>query len=239
MSEEKPMNEGSAWVPAIRLSGADRRWQKAADGDLEGAMLPEPTSGSDETLDFAAIFGNDHPVELEIGCGKGAFLVTAAELYPTVNFVGVEVAPPFARAAADRMLRRGLVNVRVMCSDAGRLVREHVRSESLSAIHLYFPDPWPKKRHQKRRIFSPEFLDAVHRALRPGGRLCLATDFHPYYEVMRQTTDIDPRFVRLSEFEWYASGGVTNFEKKYLRAGRTSYRAAFRTVDPEVDAARI
>lgn len=233
------MNEGNAWVPAVRLSGADRRWQKATDDDLAGAMIPEPTPGSKELLDFAAIFGNDHPVELEIGCGKGAFLVTAAELCPTVNFVGVEVAPPFARAAADRMLRRGLANVRVMCCDAGRLVREHVRRGSLSATHLYFPDPWPKKRHQKRRIFSADFLDAVHAALRPGGRLCLATDFHPYYELMRETTDGDPRYVRLAAFEWYGDGGVTNFEKKYLRAGRTSYRATYRTVSPELDARLI
>ena len=136
MMSDKPIPEpGGPRAPA-RLSGSDRRRGEAAVGSHLVAM-------PDAVVDPSRWFGDDHPVELEIGCGKGAFLVAAAEMFPGVNFVGVEVAAAFARAAAARMARRRLSNVRIVAADAGRLVGERLRSESLNAVHVYFPDPWP------------------------------------------------------------------------------------------------
>lgn len=183
-------------------------------------------------VDPRALFANDAPVELEVGCGKGAFLVLAAELYGDVNFVGVEIAAPFARAAAERMERRGFDNVRIVHGDAGHLVERCIPDASLAAVHVFFPDPWPKKRHRKRRVFSPAFLEGVHRVLAPGGMLCIATDYAEYFASMRAMLDPHSGFERCIAYTWRGEGGVTNFERKYLTAGRTSHRAVYARRSP-------
>ncbi len=238
MNERHPINEGKARVTGTRRSGSERR--RSIDPDVlraEGYLIEIPEA--DEHVHPRSFFGNDSPVELEIGCGKGAFLVHAAEACPGVNYIGVEIALPFVYSAAARVSRRGFPNAKVVCADGGRLVRERLEPECLAAVHVFFPDPWPKKRHQKRRLFTAEFVRGVHRVLVPGGVLCLATDFVDYYQSMRSLMDSDGSFERLLAYEWHGGGGITNFERKYLLEGRTSHRASYRKRAVSEEARRI
>jgi len=233
MPEREPIHQGSETGRVTAGGSQEPGSRRRAAIDRHAIEV----AGAD--IHLGSLFEDDRPIELEIGCGKGAFLVTAAEMYPGVNFVGIEIAGAFARAAAERMARRSLSNVRVLIGDAGELVRDRLPSESLAALHVFFPDPWPKKRHHKRRLFSEPFLVAALRVLEPGGRLCVATDHREYYQLMRSLVDANGCFERLVAYEWRGEGGVTNFERKYLRAGRVSYRAAYRKRSPRSDWYRL
>src|SRR5918993_4955775 len=127
-------------------------------------------------LRWAELFGNDNPVELEIGTGKGTFLTEQAKARPEVNFFGIEWANWYFHYAADRLRRNGCVNARMVRAEALYFLDEFVPDESLSVMHVYFPDPWPKKRHHKRRLVQGPFLKQVERVLIPRGRLQVVTD---------------------------------------------------------------
>src|SRR5438552_9682982 len=136
---------------------------------LDVEKLPRP-------LNFAELFGNDHPVEIEIGIGKGTFITEQAKARPEVNFLGIEWARWFWRYASDRLRRNGCTNARTVRAEASYFLHEFVPPASVSVLHIYFPDPWPKARHHKRRLISPKFMPAVQRVLAPGGRLQIVTD---------------------------------------------------------------
>src|SRR4051812_40957479 len=142
--------------------------------------LPKPIS-------WTELYGNDHPVELEIGMGKGTFLTEQAKARPEVNFFGIEWANWFWRYASDRLRRNSCTNARTIRAEAGFFLREFVRPSTLSVIHIYFPDPWPKARHHKRRLIQPAFMPLVERALIPGGRLQIVTDHREYFEQIEPT----------------------------------------------------
>ena len=132
--------------------------------------LIEPAPTTDPgvvAVDWSAIFGNDQPVELEVGSGKGLFLANAARANPAHNFVGVELARKYARLAAERLAKLGISNARVWPGDADILARR-VPDVSLRAVHVYFPDPWWKKRHKKRRVFTDGLVDQIERVIVPG-----------------------------------------------------------------------
>lgn len=192
-------------------------------------LLVRPETGR---LDFPAMFGNDHPVELEIGCGKGGFLVEAAGARPEHNFVGIEIDRALHFYIATRLARRGLANARVMCCDARVLLRDAVADESLAALHVYFPDPWWKKRHHKRRLWTPEFAIECVRVLRPGGRLQIATDVVEYYATMRELLDSRAELERVAADEQAgpadAHDSLTNFERKARSRGGSVWRAEYR-----------
>lgn len=181
----------------------------------------------DGCADWSAWFGRCAPVELEIGCGKGTFLLRQARANPDRNYFGIEWANKFYRFAADRMARWGVSNVRLLRTDAREFVLRRVPPASLAAMHIYHPDPWPKKRHHKRRLVNAAFVDAAIRAIQPGGRLMIQTDHAGYFEqiesVTRDRTDLRP--------VPFAENGVetpaTNYEVKYEREGRAIYRVAF------------
>jgi tRNA (guanine-N7-)-methyltransferase len=167
----------------------------------------------------------ERPLEIEIGTGKGTFLVRQATLRPAVNFLGIEWAGEFFRYAADRIRRRNLENVRILHADAAEFIRFWCAGEAASVVHLYFSDPWPKKRHHKRRVVQDATLREIHRILSPQGELRLVTDHDAlwaWYEdhAARHTDLFDRRgFERLgSECESEIVG--TNFERKYAREGR-------------------
>src|SRR5215217_4526832 len=143
--------------------------------DLEGGSAP---------VSWAAIFGNDHPVELEVGSGKGLFLANAGMANPERNFLGVELARKYARRAAERVAKKGLANVRVLPGDAKLFLARYVPPRSLRAVHVYFPDPWWKKRHRKRRVFGEPLVADIERGLEPGGELRVATDVEEYFGVI-------------------------------------------------------
>jgi tRNA (guanine-N7-)-methyltransferase len=198
--------------------------------DPEPVTLAFPTA----PLDWSTVFGDDRPVELEVGSGKGLFLVNAAARSPDRNFVGIELARKYAGKAADRVARRGLTNVRVCAGDARRFLAEFVPPRSLAAVHIYFPDPWWKKRHKKRRVFTDEFVNDVARALVPGGDFWMATDVQEYFEVMRALMAGHPDFQNQPSPEptepEHDLDYLTNFERKYRIEGRSIFRAHDRLI---------
>jgi|CXWL01.1.fsa_nt_gi tRNA (guanine-N7-)-methyltransferase len=191
------------------------------------AVSPESLG---EAADLPALFGNDHPVELEIGCGKGGFLLRQAQAHPDRNYLGIEWANEFYKFSADRMARWGLTNVRIMRTDAKHFLMHRLPAACLSALHVYHPDPWPKKRHHKRRLFSPDFMAAVVRVLRPEGRLAIQTDHAEYFEQIQQVVAARPELTPIAfdnaDFGASDEGVKTNFEIKYEREGRPIYRLA-------------
>jgi tRNA (guanine-N7-)-methyltransferase len=205
---------------------------------LRPNLQPEPNllAVPDEAgkLNFADIFGNDHPVELEIGSGKGTFLVAIAEARPEHNYIGIEWAKQYAEFAADRLRRHNLSNTRMVYGDASWWVRCHVPDNALTALHIYFPDPWPKTRHHKRRLIQLPFLKEVHRMLIPGGKLRLVTDHADYFAHMQQTLNAQKDLVvipfdspvPLKENAPPGSIVGTNFERKYIAEGRTFHATA-------------
>src|SRR3954471_14719996 len=149
-------------------------------------LIPQPTGldapAHPKPLDWRQLFGNDHPVELEIGMGKGTFLTEQAKARPDVNFFGIEWANWFWRYASDRLRRNGCTNARAVRAEALFFLREHVPDASISVLHVYFPDPWPKKRHHKRRLVQEPFMQQAKRVLAPRGRLQIVTDHQGYFE---------------------------------------------------------
>lgn len=190
---------------------------------LDVEKLPKP-------LNWAELFGNDHPVELEIGSGKGTFLTEQAKGRPEVNFFGIEWARWFWRSASDRLRRHNCLNARMVRAEANFFLTEYVPEANLSVLHIYFPDPWPKARHHKRRLIQPKFMPLVLRVLKPGGRLQVVTDHQGYFE-----ENIEPsvRGSALHVVDYNRPGSAaegefvgTNFERKYRREGRPFYAIA-------------
>jgi tRNA (guanine-N7-)-methyltransferase len=180
-------------------------------------------------IDWRELFGNDHPVELEIGMGKGTFITDQARARPEVNFFGIEWANWFWHYASDRLRRNECNNVRTIRAEAGYFLREFVPPLSLAVIHIYFPDPWPKAKHNKRRLIQPSFLELVERVLLPGGQLRIVTDHLDYFQqidsVIRQSSlhPIDYAApISAADGEFVG----TNFERKYRREGRPFHSIA-------------
>jgi tRNA (guanine-N7-)-methyltransferase len=184
------------------------------------------------TVDFHRIFGNDRPVEVEIGSGKGGFLVEAARARPGHNFLGIEYMGKFAMYIADRAARHGLTNIRVLSVDAGHLFIHRMPPASIDVLHIYHPDPWPKKRHHKRRLFQPAFVDAAIRSLKPAGHWYIQTDHPEYFEVMRVVTLDRPQLEPIDFAGPKAAVDSpvlqTNFAVRYGQDGESIYQLAFR-----------
>jgi tRNA (guanine-N7-)-methyltransferase len=195
---------------------------------IDDIMVPPPAPG--EMLDFAAMFGGPRAVEMEIGTGKGGFLLSRARAHPERGFLGLEWASKIYRYAADRMARWGVANVRLMRADARHLMIHHVPPGSLTMLHIYHPDPWPKKRHHKRRLIQPAFVAAAVEALVPGGRIAIQTDHAEYFEHIRNVIHAEPRLAEVP-FDVPEAGVIegrvqTNYEIKYLREGRAIFQLA-------------
>src|SRR5262245_6447445 len=169
-------------------------------------------------IDWAALFGNANPVEVEVGMGKGLFLLTQALARPDMNFFGIEVVRKYQLYAATRFAIRKLANVRTSCADAKRLLHDFVSAGSVSAVHVLFPDPWWKLRHRKRRVFTQAFAADAARVLTPGGRLHIASDVEEYFGVMAKIVKGMTAFRETESNESRESleevGFQTNFERK-------------------------
>jgi tRNA (guanine-N7-)-methyltransferase len=186
-----------------------------------------------EAVDWLKVFGAEGPVEVEIGIGKGRFLIAAAAARPGVLHLGVEWANKYLRIAESRAVKRGLKNIRFVRVDAREMVHNAIPSGSVSAYYIFYPDPWPKKRHQKRRFLQKETALHLSRTLEPGGMLHVATDHEEYWESIEPLLDRHAAFERLAEFggprfPLEVDGLMTNFEEKYLKQGRRRFRASWR-----------
>ena len=131
--------------------------------------------------DAAALFGRPGPLEVEVGSGKGLFLRTAAAAQPDVNYLGIEVSRKYGRLAAAGLAKQHLANARLVVADAARVLAEVLPDDSVRAVHVYFPDPWWKRRHHKRRLMRASFMRDVQRVLLPGGALHFWTDVEDYF----------------------------------------------------------
>jgi tRNA (guanine-N7-)-methyltransferase len=183
-----------------------------------------------QPLSWAALFGNDRPVEVEIGTGKAGFLLRRARARPERNFLGIEWANEFYRYAVDRMQRWQVPNVRLLRADASHFIRAVCPPESLTALHVYHPDPWPKRRHWKRRLFQPLFVEAAVRCLLQHGHWAVQTDHAEYAEIIRGLLVGHPELHEAPfddpEFGVEACRVATNFEIKYVKEGRQLYQIA-------------
>ena len=192
---------------------------------IEREGLPPFDAGP---IDLRRWFATDRvalPLEIEIGSGKGTFLVQQAALTPQVNYIGIEYARAFWRYAADRCRRHGLDNVRLVHTEADLFLRNYVPDACLRCVHIYFPDPWPKKRHHKRRLIQTPFLHTLARVLEPAGDVRIATDHTGYFEwMLEHVAAVDDLFEQFP-FDTPRAAGEgelvgTNFERKYRREGR-------------------
>lgn len=175
------------------------------------------------------------PFELEIGSGKGTFLLQEAPAHPETNFLGIEYAGEFYRYAADRIRRTGIANVRMLYADAGEFVAHWLADGSCRVVHLYFSDPWPKARHHKRRVVQDASLAQFHRVLRPGGELRLVTDHDELWAWYQVHAGRNAHLFEQCEFARPASAAAgevvgTNFERKYKREGRPFHAMTLRRI---------
>jgi len=192
--------------------------------------IEQPDEGA--IVDPMAWYDSPGPWELEIGCGKGSFLLSRARDNPHIRMLGIEWANKYYRYTVDRMARWQQTNVRVMRTDAKIFVMRHLPPKCLDALHIYHPDPWPKKRHHKRRLIQTDFADAVSALLKPGAVWHLQTDHREYADQMQdvlcQRTDLeqqhDQSIANVAGPEWEG----TNFQIKYAREGRPIYHFAFK-----------
>lgn len=196
---------------------------------LADIVVEPPADGV--VVDPMAWFDSPGPFEIEIGCGKGGFLLNRARAHPHLRMLGIEWASKYFRYCSDRMARWGLSNVRVMRADARYFVLHHLPPACVSALHLYHPDPWPKKRHHKRRLVQPDFVEAAVRALQPGAQWLIQSDHEEYFEIILALLDQRTELVKVVWDEAEAKPGVdwqgTNFEIKYTREGRAIYQVAY------------
>lgn len=199
-----------------------RKLNTAGWGILARELPPHDEGRIDPRTWFAR---TDAPLEIEIGSGKGTFLVQQAALQRDTNFLGIELAGEFYRYAADRMRRHGLENVRMLCGDATEFIRFWCPDGIAQVVHLYFSDPWPKKRHHKRRVIQDSSLKEIHRVLRAGGELRVVTDHEKLRSWYEEHTARNEHLFERHSFETPQSAVGdeivgTNFERKFAREGR-------------------
>ena len=192
----------------------------------------DPYLDDEQRLDWPKLYGNDQPVQLDIGCGRGMFLVNAGTAAPQTNWLGMEVDYKEARHGARRLQKRELPNVRILGGDARYALDTFVHPGSVEAAHVYFPDPWWKRKHKRRRLFTEAFVTQLATVVRPGGLVHSWTDVEDYFTVISTLMNHDPRFETLPPpAERTAEHDLdyqTSFERKKRKAGSTIYRGRWR-----------
>ena len=182
-----------------------------------------------ERSDFAAAFARSAPLVIEIGFGMGDATAQIAAARADTNFLGIEVHPPGVGALLQRIEERGLTNVRIVQHDAVEVLEQMVAPASLAGVLVFFPDPWHKKRHHKRRLIQPAFVALLASRLAPGGYLHCATDWQPYAEQMLEVLSAEPLLA--NRFDGYAPRPdyrpLTKFENRGLKLGHGVWDLVF------------
>ena len=187
--------------------------------------LPNPCNSQ-------TLFGREAPLEIEVGSGKGLFMQNATVANPTHNFLGIEVSQKYARFAASRLAKRNVTNGLMAHGDGLRVFRELVEDSTLAAVHVYFPDPWWKARHHKRRVLNEPFLKDVVRTLTPGGKLHFWTDVKAYYdatlELIAECIPLEGPLAVAESAPEHDLDYRTHFERRTRLNGEPVYRCEFR-----------
>ncbi len=185
----------------------------------------------EERPDWPGLFQNGHPLKLEIGFGNGAFLIDMAVCEPQSNFIGMDFYHKGIRKVFTRMDRLHLKNIRVAYGNAGEKIPILFEEGELSEVFINFPDPWPKKRHHKRRLIKPHFVETLAGKLAPGGKVRIATDFEPYALEILAVMKADARFSNPHEKPGFLHERndvpKTKYEKSFLDAGKKIYYFEF------------
>jgi len=235
MKEQKPVHENSARrsvrsfvLRAGRLTDGQRR-------ALDELWPRFGVMDDQNVLDFEVLFGNDHPVIMEIGFGDGDVTWQMASAHSEENYLGVEVHQPGVGRLLMKLEQERIDNVRIARADAVELLRERIPAGSLSGVRIYFPDPWPKKRHHKRRIVQRPFIGLLAKKMKSGAILHMATDWEPYARHMMEVMHGSPEFENLSpsgdvcpQPEWRPR---TKYERRGERLGHTVYDLVYRRIN--------
>ena len=201
--------------------------------DLSSALkLPEELP---KPWDAATLFGRSAPLELEIGSGRGLFISNAAGQFPHHNFLGVEIGVKYARYCADLLIRQHRTNAIIVCGDAALVLQHTIPCETLTAVHVYFPDPWWKRAHRKRRVLRPEVLQLIESRLMPGGTLHFWTDVEEYFtstlHLLAKTTTLQGPFEVPEQEAENEMDYHTHFERRTRLGGEKVYRAMYKKGD--------
>lgn len=190
-----------------------------------------PANASAQRIDFAAVFARPAPRMIEIGFGAGEALLEFARQHPQMNCLGIEVHPPGVGHLLLDLEEAKITNVRVVAQDAVEVLRDRIAPASIDLIHIFFPDPWPKKRHHKRRLIQPAFARLLASMLVPGGVLRLATDWEHYAHHMRDVLDSSTELHNLSPTSDFmpreTSRVLTRFERRGQRLGHDVWDLAY------------
>lgn len=179
-----------------------------------------------EPLNWAALFPREQPVEVELGSGDGSFLIQYALSRPEINLLGVERLLGRLRKINRKGLRARLSNLRLLRLEAGYVVQYLLPPSSVQALHVYFPDPWPKRRHHRRRLINERFPEMADRVLAPGGKVFLRTDNQDYFEQMLRVFALHPAFQTIPN-PASLNGLITDFEKDFLAQNIPVQRVAY------------
>ncbi len=213
----------------VRREGRMTDAQKDALERLWSRYGVEASSGA---LDIPALFGRTAPLVVEIGFGNGDHLAARAQTRPECDFLGIEVHRPGVGRLLLQAEQLGLSNVRVACTDAVEFLRDALPPGSVDEVVIFFPDPWPKKRHHKRRIVQPEFSAQITRALRSGGHLRLATDWADYARHMLAVLDAEPQLENVAGVGTFVprpeDRPLTRFEARGIRLGHEVFDLDYR-----------
>lgn len=203
----------------VRLVGVQREWRLSE--------LPNP-------IDLDLLFASPGPLEIELGFGKGKFLASRATVEPGRRFLGIEIVSKYHRLLAERLQKRSLGNLVVIRAEALYLAVTALPQGSAEVVHVYFPDPWPKSRHHRRRLFDPATVDIVLSLLAPGGTLVFATDHVQYgEEVVAPLLESHPSLA-VERLDAWPEGPRTHYEAKYVREGRPIVRLVATLTAPVV-----
>jgi tRNA (guanine-N7-)-methyltransferase len=218
----------------VRREGRMTVSQKRALEELWPKFGVEAPQGRAHGALLQRIFGREAPVVMEIGFGNGEHLLARAQAEPSSNFFGVEVHRPGAGRAMNRAQAAGLANLRVACDDAVEVLRDWLTERCLAELVIYFPDPWPKKRHHKRRLVQPGFAHLAASRLAIGGRLKLATDWAQYAQHMRATLDAEPLLKNVAGAAGFVARPperpLTRFEQRGVKLGHEVFDLVYERV---------